>query len=148
MPEIIPVSPDSIKENEVLTTTQKRKGGPFGKRDRFLRRQKVYQLHFEIGHSALKISQMLQVNRHTIEVDIQFWHSKLAKDWQENDIDAWAQKQLNRFELQRTNLLEDLGKPHDPKERLAINKMITEIDEKIIRYFLLIAKTQKELIVR
>jgi hypothetical protein len=148
MSKTISVSPEFIHENQAVYVTHKRKGGPFSKKERFLRRQEVYKLHFEYGHSALKISQMIKTNRHTVEDDIRFWYSKLAKDWQENDIDGWAQKQLNRFESGRTKLLEELDAQHNLKAKLVIRKMIIDLDEKIAKLVLSIIKTQKQLIDR
>ena len=148
MSEIISVSPEFIDDNQVMFASRKRKGGPFTKQERFLRRQEIYNLHFEFGYSALKISQMTKVNRHTVENDIKYWYSKLADDWKENDIDGWAQKQISRLESQRTQLLEELKNQNDLKAKLAIRKMIIGIDEKIVKLVLSIAKTQMQFIDR
>jgi len=37
-----------------------KKGGPYTKQEREKRQNKVYKLYFEIGHSAVKIAEMLK----------------------------------------------------------------------------------------
>ena len=43
-----------------------KKGGPYTTLEQEKRRKQVYELHFEKGLSAIKISEMLKVNRNTI----------------------------------------------------------------------------------
>src|SRR5438445_4353141 len=127
----VSVSPEFINENQAAYVSRKRMGGPSNKKEKFLRRQEVYKLYFDRGHSALKVSKMIRVHRHTVEADIRYWYSKLAKDWQESDIDGWAQKQINRLESGRTCLLEELDNQQDLNAKLAIRKIVIALDEKI-----------------
>lgn len=110
-----------------------RKGGPYSKKDRTLRRNEVFNLHFEYGYSAIKIAEMMKINRHTINGDISYWYSKLSKEWKDHDVDSWYMKQIHRLEIQRTRLIENLEKEPSIENKLAIEKVILDIDNKIIQ---------------
>ena len=51
---------------------QAKKGGPYSKKEREDRRMQVYNLHFEEDLPAVKIAEMLDVNRNTVNDDITF----------------------------------------------------------------------------
>ena len=65
-----------------LCTEIKKHGGRYTKNQRHKRRVKVYHLHFELEYSAVKISEMMKINRHTISADIQYWNEQLADEWE------------------------------------------------------------------
>jgi len=48
-------------------------------------------------------------------------------------MESWYMKQIGRMESQRTRLLEDLEKNEDTMKRLAIEKMVLDIDNKIMQ---------------
>ena len=56
---------------------EEKMGGPYTKQEQQIRRDKVFELHFEQGHSALKIAKILDVNRNTINKDIESWYVEL-----------------------------------------------------------------------
>lgn len=58
-----------------------KKGGPYTKQEKEDRQNEVYRLHFEYGSSAVKIAEMLNVNRNTINEDIKYLYSILLEDW-------------------------------------------------------------------
>jgi len=62
---------------------QVKKGGPYTKKEQDDRRQEVFKLHFEKGYSAMKISEVLNMNRNTINEDIRHWYSELAPQVQQ-----------------------------------------------------------------
>jgi hypothetical protein len=132
------VTPQFIEENQSLF--QRRNGGPVTKKERFERREQVYKLHFEQGYPALKVAKKLNVNRHTIEADIKFWYSKLTSKWRESEIEGWMQKQVERLEIQRTRLIENLEGQEDPKQKVMLEKMIAVLDEKIVKIVITILK--------
>ena len=47
-------------------------GGPYTKDERTKRQNEVARLHFEYGYSAVKIAEMMKVNRNTINSDIKY----------------------------------------------------------------------------
>ena len=49
-----------------------KKGGPYTKQEQEKRRKRVYELHFEKGFSAVSIGVELDMNRNTINEDINY----------------------------------------------------------------------------
>jgi len=71
---------DNQKHYKKISKSRKKKGGPYSKADRHTRRDDVYRLHFEHGYSALKISELMNINRNTINGDVDYWYSIILKD--------------------------------------------------------------------
>jgi len=107
-----------------------KKGGRYTKKEQVDRKNEVYHLHFEQGYSAVKISEMLDVNRNTINEDIKFWYSELSKEFVQSDINSWLMKQIHRLEAQISRLYEESEKIENPLEKLAYEKLIFDIENK------------------
>ncbi len=110
-----------------------KKGGPYPTQAKKLRRDEVFKLHFDYGYSARKIADMTNTNRNTINSDIAFWYSQLQKDDHRVSSDDLINKILYRFEAKRVRLMEKLDKATVLSESLLLEKMIYEIDNKIIQ---------------
>ena len=108
-----------------------KKGGPYTKKQQEKRRNEVYSLHFEFGYPAQKIAGILKINRNTVNSDINFCYSQLALDWENRDGKKLIVKQLERFELQRSRLYEELEKCNVLSEKITVEKLILDIDQKI-----------------
>ena len=108
-----------------------KKGGPYTKKQQEKRRNEVYRLHFEFGYPALKISELMKINRNTINVDIQFWYSKVVKNWNDSSPKFFVVRNVERLELQRTRLTEELARTKSLKEKLGIERMILDVESKI-----------------
>ena len=108
----------------------KKTGGPYTKQELEKRRNEVYRLHFEYGYSARKISELMNINRNTINGDIKHWYSKITKS---NDIQIESSifPILERLDIQRTRIREYLDKTPDISEKITIEKMILDLDYKI-----------------
>ena len=138
MSEIPHILPEFLEENKKLARTRQnsssrqnsRRGGPYTKNDRVGRRNEVFRLHFSFGYSAVQISQMMKVNRHTINDDIKYLYSEMAKDWNRGQVDSWLMKQVYRLEEQRTRLLLKLEKSNDDNY-LPVERLLEDIDFKI-----------------
>ena len=87
---------------------QSKKGGRYTIKEQEERRIQVYHLHFEENRTAVKIAELLGVNRNTINGDIRYWHSQLAHEFNAQNITAKMTKQIQRIEMQRDRLLEYL----------------------------------------
>ena len=71
---------------KLATILEKKNGGPYSKKGQDKRRDQVHTLHFEKGHSAVKIAQILGVNRNTINEDIKYGYSNIKEEVkQENE---------------------------------------------------------------
>lgn len=125
------ISKKFIQENQTHKINARKKGGPYSKADRQIRRKEVYRLHFEYGYSALKISELMKINRNTINGDIQYWYSKVVKNWNDSSPKFFVVRNVERLELQRTRLTEELARTKSLKEKLGIERMILDVESKI-----------------
>ena len=102
----------STKQSFQIRSAEK-KGGPYTKQEQEKRRKKVYELYFEKGNSAVKIAQMLDVNRHTINSDINSWYTQMAAQIGGGNVGSILLKQIEKLEIQRKRLLDMLDKQTD-----------------------------------
>jgi len=134
----IKVEKEFIEEN-IKSFNKKfhKKGGPYNKKDRDARRTEVYRLHFEYGYAAVKIAELMNVNRNTINGDIDYWYSKILST---NRFEPEFHILINikRLETQRTRLREDLDKT-TTQEKIALERLIYEMDFKILQIYFKLA---------
>ena len=92
------------------------------------------KLHFEYGYSARKISEMMKISRATVNSDIQFLFEEFNK---KISLDPYKLviRQLMSLEAQKTRLQNVLDNTKSFPESLAIEKMILDIDSKIINAY-------------
>ncbi len=128
-------------------TQEIKKGGPYTQREQEERKIQVYHLHFEENKSAVKIAELLNVNRNTINDDIRYWYLQLANEMKAQNLSAKMTKQIQRMEIQRDRLLGDLENAESLTEKISIEKFISEIDNKLVQFFskmILSGKTELE----
>ena len=135
------ISPEFITENnqqlcQTMPKSKKKDGGPYSKQDKQSRRNEVLKLHFEYGYSARKISEMMKISRNTINSDVNYWYSRLEKESESISVDACLTKITNRLESQRSRLREELDKTIDLQEKISIDKMLLDIDSKLIQFYM------------
>ena len=130
------ISPEFIAENKEQQLCQtmpisKKNGGPYSKHDAQARRNEVYRYHFEYGYSARKISELMKINRNTINGDIKHWYSKVANS---NDIQTESAifTILERLDIQRTRIREYFDNTSTISEKITIEKIMLDLDCKII----------------
>jgi len=130
----INVSAEFIQENQKLNSSKiLKKGGPYTKIDREKRRREVYKLHFEYGYPAIKIAEIMNVNRNTVNGDIDYWYSQVAnKHWSLDPINHIT-KHIESLEIQRTRLREEIDKTKNSQERISIEHLILDIDSKLLQ---------------
>ena len=133
--ELVQVSNDFINDSKKIKfpKQEKKKGGPYSKNERHQRLNEVYRLHFEYGYSARKIADMMKISRNTINGDISYWFDKISKNWKYARPEGWVIKHIERLEIQRTRLRTGLDKVVSFQEKLALEKMLFEIDSKILQ---------------
>lgn len=113
------------------TMSNSRRGGPYSKHERETRRNEVYRLHFEYGYSARKISELMHINKNTINEDINYWYSRLKQNTNIINPEYEIIATLERLKVQRTRLREQLDKVKDTSEKIAIERLLFDIDSKI-----------------
>lgn len=112
-----------------------KKGGRYTKKEQEERRLQVYQLHFEENKSSVMISGLLNVNRNTVNEDIKFWYGQLANKSIALDVNAKMNRQIQRMEIQRDRFFEYLEESKTLDERIRIEKIISEIDNRLSQFF-------------
>ncbi|WP_428325399.1 hypothetical protein [Nitrosopumilus sp.] len=125
------VSSDFIESGKSFKSTKKR-GGPYSKDEKIKRQNEVYRLHFEYGYSARKIAELMKINRNTINDDIIFWYVKIASSSELLNPENAILVSIQRFNVQRSRLRENLDKAENFHQKQAIEKMIFDIDSKIL----------------
>ena len=127
------ISEDFIETNKKLKPdTRRKKGGPYTKQEIIDRKNEVYRLHFEYGYSARKIADLMKVNRNTINGDVDYWYSKILENFNMFDPAYAIMINLQRLDIQRSRLREQLDKTETFQEKLALERLILEIDSKIL----------------
>lgn len=114
---------------------QAKKGGRYTKKEQEQRKIEVYHLHFDENQSAVKIAQVLNVSRNTINEDIHYWHKQIAGEFQAQDLTAKMRKQIQRMEIQRDRLLDDLEQAESLDEKIRLERFIAEIDNRLTLLF-------------
>ena len=114
---------------------QVKKGGRYTKREQEERKLQVYHLHFEQNKPAVKIAELLNVNRNTVNDDIIYWHQQLASEMNAQDITAKMTKQIQRMEIQRDRLLDDLEDTKNLDDKIKVERFISDMDNRLIQAF-------------
>ena len=120
----------NMSTDQALQNKEK-SGGPYTKQEQEQRRAKVYELHFEKGHSAVQIAQVLGINRNTVSSDIKYWYSQMTSQINRKNLVGIVLKQIERLEIQRKRLLDEIEKQTDFSSKVTLEKMVFEIDNKI-----------------
>jgi len=143
------VSNDFIHGDHQFLKTQKfprhKKGGPYSKSNRLARRKEVYRLHFDYGYLSSEIAELMNYNRNTISDDIGFWYQKTVLNVNTLDPSKVISINLQRLDIQRTRLREQLDKAKTFQEKLALERLILEIDSKIFNIYNKLANSTRNL---
>lgn len=114
--------------------SKNKKGGPYSKIDRDARIDEVCRLHFEYGYSANKISELMDVNRNTINDDMKQLYLTLESNWKKTTPVSLLQNHVESLLAQKRRLREALDNTEKLSERLAIEKMILQVESKINQF--------------
>ena len=115
-----------------MALVTEKKGGPYSAKERKLRREQVAELFFDRGLNVVNISRTLNVNRNTITKDLNFCYLKLNKEFVGFNPTIICMTQFHRMENQRARLVDFLYKDLEFKDRLRLEKMVSDIENKIM----------------
>ena len=121
-----------MSETEIKQANKK-KGGPYSAKERKIRRQKVAELFFEKGYDGLTMSRMLNVHRNTITTDLKVCFSQLKNEYNDFDAGTLCMTQFHRMEIQRRRLVDLLFKNLEFRDRLTLERMISDIENRIMQ---------------
>lgn len=110
---------------------QDKKGGRYTKKEQEERKLQVYHLHFEQGKAAVKIAELLNVNRNTINDDIRFWHQRIGTEINTQEVTEKMAMQIQRMEIQRDRLLEALEDAESLDQKIKLERFISDIDNNL-----------------
>jgi len=108
---------------------KKKAGGPYTKDERIKRQNKVHKLYFECGYPATKISEIMNVNRNTINEDIKWIYANIKEELRQ-DSEKFLLKQIGRLESQRTRIVKSVTK-EDFVSNVKHEKLLLDVDVKI-----------------
>jgi len=123
---------DENRSNLCQFMPKSRRTGPYSPHDKEIRRNEVYRFHFEYGYSARKISELTKIHRNTINGDLQYWYSKIVNNSEGFDPEDEILKKLERFEIQRTRIREQLDKESNFERKMTLERFLFDIESKII----------------
>jgi len=130
------VSKEFLEENKSnlrqFISKSRKKSGPYSKKDKEKRREEIHRLHFEYGYSARQIANMMKINRNTVNSDLNYWYSKIIESGNIFDPETSILVTLERLKIQRVRLRELLDKTDSIKDKLSIERLMSDIDFKII----------------
>lgn len=139
------VSSEFIESGKLSKINSKKKGGPYSKDEKVKRMDEVYRLHFEYGYSARKISELMKINRNTISSDIDHWYNKILINTNFLNLEGHVMISLKRLDVQRSRLRENMDKSENFQQRHVIEKMIFDIECKIININMKLADSTKRI---
>ena len=116
-----------------LEKTETKNGGPYSTAQRDARRAEVYRLHIELGYPITRIAALMNVNPNTISSDVNVLYRRLKGELGNLDLDSWLLKQIQRLEIQRVRMHEELKNAMSLSDKMAIEKMLLDIDSKILQ---------------
>jgi len=142
------ISKDFIETNKKFKpNTRRKKGGRYTKQEIIDRKNEVHRLHFEYGYSARKIADLMKINRNTINGDISYWYSKILRSGDVFNASYRIIVYLERLDVQRSRLREQLDKTETSQERLALERLILEIDSKILNTIIKLTNSTQSLVI-
>jgi len=117
-----------------ISDAQKRKGGPQTEFQRMERQNQVCKLYFEYGYSAVKIAEMLNVNRNTVNSDIKDLHSTFQSNWENTSTVSILQNHVFSLMAQKSRLREELDAAKNLSDKLSIEKMILQVESRLHQF--------------
>ncbi len=118
----------NLQCNRIMALEQEKKGGPYSKDERETRQKEVSRLHFEFGYSAVKIADLMNINRNTINEDIKYLYSN-SKEELKQDSENFILRQIGRLEAQRNRIIEKITE--NKVDDIRYEKLLLDIDTKI-----------------
>ena len=126
------VSSEFIEEQKKLGQTKpKRKGGRHTKQEKIKRQEEVHKLHFDYGYSARKIAKIMNINKNTINSDIDYWYDQIGERTNILEPEDLIITSIERLNLQRNRLRNQLDKTKSFEEIIKIERLLLELDSKI-----------------
>ena len=114
--------------------SSKKEGGPYSKQQQQERRKKVNELYFEKNLSALKIAEMLGVNRNTINEDIKLAYLQTSESFPDDSILIFLHS-IKKMESQRLDIQRQLESESDFSKKIILQKFLFQINNSLTKFY-------------
>jgi len=114
--------------------SSKKEGGPYSKQQQQERRKKVNELYFEKNLSALKIAEMLGVNRNTITEDIKLAYLQTSESFPDDSILIFLHS-IKKMESQRLDIQRQLESESDFSKKIILQKFLFQINNSLTKFY-------------
>lgn len=131
----IEISEEFLEENRQNLrqfTPKSRRRGPWSKRDKEARREKVYLLHFDYNFSARKIADMMKIQRNTVNSDLTYLYSKIVESKNIIDPATAIVITLERLDIQYERLRERYDKTDSHQDKNAVEHLMLNVNSRIM----------------
>ena len=109
-------------------------GGPYPKQQQEERRQKVNELYFEKNLSAIKIAEMLGVNRNTINEDIKLVYLQTSESFPDDSVLIFLHS-IKKMEYQRMGIEKEIESQTDFTKKIILEKLLLQINNSITKFY-------------
>ena len=117
-----------------MVMSEVKKGGPYTKQQQEERRKKVNELYFEKHLLALKIADILGVNRNTVNEDIKLAYLQTSESFPDDSLLLFL-NQIKKMETQRNILDDDLNNEEDFSKKIILQKFLFQINNSITKFY-------------
>ena len=114
--------------------SSKKEGGPYSKQQQAERRKKVNELYFEKNLSALKIAEILGVNRNTINEDIKLAYLQASESFPDDSILIFLHS-IKKMESQRLEIQKQLESESDFSNKIILQKLLFQINNSLTKFY-------------
>jgi predicted DNA-binding protein YlxM (UPF0122 family) len=112
----------------------KKEGGPYTKQQQAERRKKVNELYFEKHLSALKIAEILGINRNTINEDIKLAYLQASESFPDDSILIFLHS-IKKMESQRFEIQKQLDSESDFSKKIILQKLLFQINNSLTKFY-------------
>ena len=114
--------------------SSKKAGGPYTKQQQDERRRKVNELYFEKHLTAVKIADILGVNRNTVNEDIKLAYVQTGESFPDDSILLFL-NQIKKMEAQMMTVEKDLESQTDFSKKIILIKLLFQMNNSIAKFY-------------
>ena len=114
--------------------SSKKAGGPYTKHQQDERRRKVNELYFEKQLTAVKIADIVGVNRNTVNEDIKLAYVQTSESFPDDSILLFL-NQIKKMEAQIMTVEKDLESQTDFSKKIILAKFLFQMNNSVAKFY-------------
>ena len=114
--------------------SSKKADGPYTKQQQDERRRKVNELYFEKRLTAVKIADIVGVNRNTVNEDIKLAYVQTSESFPDDSILLFL-NQIKKMEAQIMTVEKDLESQTDFSKKIILVKLLFQMNNSIAKFY-------------